>query len=89
MPPTAILVHVALAHGKSGRVLVGSACLALCVGTGRGATSCAWGGGGGDKPRPVGWAKGSDFLGMAEAKGPAIKVLGGMDREQAKCASQQ
>lgn len=26
--------------------------------------------------RPVGWAKGSDFLGMAEAKGPAIKVLG-------------
>ena len=27
-------------------------------------------------PRPVGWAKGSDFLGMAEAKGPAIKVLG-------------
>lgn len=40
-------------------------------------------------PRPVGWAKGSDFLGMAEAKGASYKGSGGMDREQAKCASQQ
>lgn len=68
---------------------MGSACLALCVGTGRGATSFAWAGGVGDMPRPVGWAKGSDFLGMAEAKGASYKGSGGMDREQAKCASQQ
>ena len=62
--------------GSQDRVLVGSACLALCVGTGRGATSCAWGGGGdgGEMPRPGGWAKGSDLLGMAEAKGPAVKL---------------
>lgn len=60
--------------GNQDRVLVDSACLALCVGTGRGATNCAWGGDGGEMPRPGGWAKGSDLLGMAGAKGPAIKL---------------
>ena len=73
---TAIMVHVALAHGKSGQSPRGLGLPGPVCSDRKRSHQLGMGRGGGEMPRPVGWAKGSDLLGMAGAKRPAIKVLG-------------